>query len=167
VLLSATSRLRQGEGWWDKVGVLRWILVVPTGVVCVVLGGLSNALGLLALGFLIGLPNQGGWGIVITLVILGPAIGFIVGCLVATGAIPVMGPAAMAPRNAYVVAIVAATLVIGLVVIGTISSIASGTTLWLGLANGALNIAGAIYGARQMRTEAAAPQLALPEPVVG
>jgi len=149
------------------VGVLRWILVVPTGVVCVVLGALSNALGLLALGFLIGLPNSGGWGIVITLVILAPAVSFIIGCVVAAGAIPVMGPAAMAPRNGDVVAIVAATLVIGLVIIGTVQNIASGTTLLIGLANAALNVAGAIYGAREMRTKATLPQLALPAPGVG
>lgn len=149
------------------MGVLRWILVVPTGVVCVVLGALSNALGLLALGFLIGLPNSGGWGIVITLVILAPAVSFIIGCVVAAGAIPVMGPAAMAPRNGDVVAIVAATLVIGLVIIGTVQNIASGTTLLIGLANAALNVAGAIYGAREMRTKATLPQLALPAPGVG
>ena len=149
------------------MGVLRWILVIPTGVVCVVLGALSNALGLLALGFLISLPDRGGWGIVITLVLLGPALGFIVGCVVAAGAIPVMGPAAMAPRNGDVVAIVAATLVIGLVIIGTVQNIASGTTLLIGLANAALNVAGAIYGAREMRTKATLPQLALPAPGVG
>ena len=103
----------------------------------------------------------------ITLVLLGPALGFIVGCVVAAGAIPVMGPAAVAPRNRDVVAIVAATLVIGLVIIGTVSNIASGTTLLIALANAALNGAGAIYGAREMRTKAALPQLALPEPGVG
>jgi hypothetical protein len=149
------------------VSVLRWILVVPTGVVCVALGALSNALGLLVLGFLIGLPNTGGWGIVITLAILGPAVGIIIGCVVAAGAIPVMGPAAMAPRHGGVVAIVAATLVIALVVIGTVSNIASGTPLWMGVANAALSVAGAIYGAREMRTKAAARQPALPEAVVG
>ena len=72
----------------------------------------------------------------------------------------------MAPRNRDVVAIVAATFVIGLVVIGTVSNIASGTTLWIGFANAALNVAGAIYGAGEILTKAAAPQAALPEPVV-
>jgi hypothetical protein len=148
------------------VGVLRWILVIPTGVVCAALGVLSNALGLLAFGFLISLPNSGGWGIVITLVILGPAIGFIIGCLVAAGAAPVMGPAYMAPRGREIVAIVAATLFIGLVVIGTVMNIGSGTSLLIAIGNAVFNVAGAIYGASEMRKRAAVTPVALGEPVV-
>jgi hypothetical protein len=147
------------------LNVLRWILVVPAFVVGVLVGSLSNALGLIVAAFLIGLPERGGWGIVITLVILGPAIGFIIGCLGDTGAIPVIAPAALAPRHGDVVAIIAATLAIALIVIGTLSIVARDGVTWIPVVNAVLNIGGAIYGAVQMRPKPAS-QLALPEPAV-
>jgi hypothetical protein len=148
------------------LNVLRWIFVVPSFAVGVLLGALSNALGLLAAAFLIGLPERGGWGIVITLVILGPALGFIFGCLVAAGAIPVMAPAAVAPRHGDVVAIIAATLAIALIVLGTLSITSRDGLTWIPVVNALLSTGGAIYGAVQMRPKPASPLLAVPEPVL-
>jgi hypothetical protein len=148
------------------VSVLRWILVVPAAVVGVLLGSLSTMLGILVGGFLIGLPGSGPWGIVLTIIFIAPLVGFIFGCLAAGGAIPVYGAAVVAPRHRGVVSIVAATLVIALTVIGTVSGIARGTTDLPALLVGLITAGGAVYGAVQMRGADAPSQVAV-SPAMG
>jgi len=124
-------------------------------VVGVAVGQLCNFLGTLVATVMLALPNSGGWGIVLTILFIAPAIGFIFGFFVSGGGIPVGAAALMAPTHRRVVAIVAATLVIAASVVGALLNIANGGANLGGLVMVIANIGGAIYAATQFAASGA------------